>query len=149
MTEAVRDFLSSEDEKKVVEAISRAEKNTSGEIRVHIEEGDGILPPLVRAEKVFYILEMQKTQLGNGVLLYIDVRHHTFAIWGGKGIYEVVPQDFWNQIYQTITAHFKKGEVRQGLCNAIEQVGEKLKYYFPYQSDDINELPDEISKGTI
>ncbi|MDD4820037.1 MAG: TPM domain-containing protein [Flavobacteriales bacterium] len=149
MTETLRDFLSPEEEKKVVNAISRAEKNTSGEVRVHIEEGDGSLPPLVRAEKVFYLLEMEKTQLGNGVLLYIDVRHHTFAIWGGRGIYDVVPQNFWDQTYHTVADFFRKGKRCEGLCVAIEQVGEKLKYYFPYQSNDINELPDEISKGTI
>jgi len=35
----------------------------------------------------------------------------------------------------------------QGFVLGIEKVGEKLKEFFPYQEDDINELPDEISYG--
>jgi hypothetical protein len=39
----VEDFLTSSEEREVVEAIRIAEKNTSGEIRVHIEKETPLL----------------------------------------------------------------------------------------------------------
>lgn len=149
MSDIVRDFLSPDGEREVIDAIRCAEKNTSGEIRVHIEAGDGLLPPLVRASRVFEILGMHHTEKGNGVLLYIDVAHHGFAIWGGRGIDEVVPEGFWNGIYILVRDNFRSGKITQGLTEAITQVGTLLKEFFPYQSDDVNELPDEISRGNV
>lgn len=60
------------------------------------------------AGEVFATLGMDRTELGNGVLLYIDLKHHRFAIWGGRGIYELVPEGFWDQTYNLARGHFKK-----------------------------------------
>ena len=149
MSDIVKDFLSPEGERSVIEAIGRAEKNTSGEIRVHIEAGDGLLPPLVRASRVFETLGMHATQQGNAVLLYIDVAHHGFAVWGGRGIDAVVSEGFWDETYMLVRTYFREGKMAEGLVKAIEQIGVQLKEYFPYQSDDVNELPDEISRGNV
>lgn len=149
MSDIVRDFLSPEGEHSVIEAIRRAELNTSGEIRVHIEAGDGLLPPLVRASRVFETLGMHATREGNAVLLYIDVAHHGFAVWGGRGIDAVVPEGFWNDTYMLIRDRFRSGRVAEGLVEVIEQIGAQLKEYFPYRSDDVNELSDEISIGNV
>lgn len=143
------EFFTPAQESGIIEAIKKAEKNTSGEIRVHVENGHDDKDVLHRAGEVFAILGMDRTELGNGVLLYIDLKHHRFAIWGGRGIYELVPEGFWDQTYNLARWHFKNGEITEGLCRAIEQVGEKLKYYFPYRDGDVNELPDEISKGNV
>ena len=142
----VEDFLTASEEKKIIEAIKKAEKNTSGEIRVHIEKSTN-KPPMDRALEVFYFLKMDETELRNAVLLYIAVESKKFAILGDKGIHEKVSDDFWETEKNIISAHFKVGEVTKGLELAIEEIGEKLKIYFPYQTKDINELPDEISKG--
>lgn len=142
----VEDFLTADQEKALVEAINIAEKNTSGEIRVHIEKSTD-LPPMERALEVFHFLKMDATALRNGVLFYIAVESKKFAILGDEGINNKVPKDFWDSEKELVFSYFKKGEFSKGLELAILEVGKNLKHYFPYQSDDSNELSNEISKG--
>jgi uncharacterized membrane protein len=139
-------FLSPEEEKAVVEAIQQAEKNTSGEIRVHLEKKTSIAP-MDRAIEVFNQLEMFKTKDANGVLIYVATEDHKFAICGDKGINEVVPDDFWESTKDIIRSDFKKGNFKQGLIDGILEAGNVLKKYFPYCADDNDELSNEISKG--
>ena len=142
----VEDFLTAEEEQAIIKAIKNAEKNTSGEIRVHIEKTTE-KPPMERALEVFYSLKMDATELKNGVLFYIAVESKKFAILGDEGINTLVPANFWDDEKEILATHFSKLENAIGLQRAIYEVGEKLKMYFPYQSDDSNELTDEISKG--
>lgn len=140
------DFLTSADEEAIVSAIQQAEKNTSGEIRVHVENHSE-KPPLERAQEVFYQLGMQDTSARNGVLFYIGVNDHTFAIIGDEGIDKAVEADFWDCTKDVVINHFKENRFREGLVEGILRAGERLKTYFPYTDDDKNELPDTISKG--
>jgi uncharacterized membrane protein len=142
----VEDFLTAEQEQTIVLAIKTAEKNTSGEIRVHIEKSTE-KPPMERALEVFYSLKMDATELKNGVLIYVAVESKKFAILGDEGINKLVPENFWDNEKNIILAHFKDKEYALGLKKAILEVGKKLKEFFPHQSDDTNELSDEISKG--
>ena len=137
-------ILNREEDHRVVEAIRQAELNTSGEIKVHIEnhcKGDVEERSLV----VFNRLKLNETQLRNGVLIYLAVKDHKFAILGDEGINNVVEEGFWNDIRDLMAYAFKEGRFADGLEQGIQRCGEKLKAYFPYQSDDINEIPDEIS----
>ncbi len=142
----VEDFLTAEQEQLLIEAIKVSEKNTSGEIRVHIEENTE-KPPLDRALEVFHFLKMDTTDLRNGVLIYIAVKSKKFAILGDEGINNKVLENFWHTEKELMLSHFKKGEFSKGIELAILEVGEKLKEFFPYKSKDTNELSDEISKG--
>ena len=138
------EFLTAEQQETVVAAVRLAEKGTSGEIRIHIDEdckGD----PVKRAEDVFLKLGMHKTALRNGVLIYLACNSKVFAIIGDKGINDIVPEGFWNDVANCMSSHFSKGDFTRGLSQATAMVGEKLKDYFPYHENDINELPDEIS----
>ena len=139
-------FLTQEDETEIVEAIRLAEKNTSGEIRVHIEQKTSKVP-FDRALEVYYELKMNETQLQNGVLIYLAIADKQFVICGDKGINEVVATDFWDSTKEIMAAQFKQGHFKQGLIDGIAQAGEQLKNYFPWQTDDTNELSNEISKG--
>ena len=140
------DFLSKAEEQEIVQAIVEAEKNTSGEIRVHIEEHTE-KSPLERAQEVFFELKMDETQDRNGVLFYVCVSDKKFAILGDKGINEAVESDFWDCTKDTVIANFKEGNFKKGLVEGILRAGERLKKYFPYQSDDTNELSNEISRS--
>lgn len=142
----VEDFLTAAQEQEIINAIKSAEKNTSGEIRVHIEKTTE-KPPMERALEVFYFLKMDATAQKNGVLIYVAVESKKFAILGDEGINKLVPSNFWDQEKEIILTHFKIKNYTLGLQIAIEEVGNKLKEFFPYQSDDKNELSDEISKG--
>lgn len=140
-----KDFLDKAAEEKVVGAIREAELKTSGEIRVHIENRVRGKSNTDRAAIVFHELGMDATEARNGVLIYLAVKDRQFAIIGDKGIDEKVPDDFWDCVRDTMQGHFVSGDFAQGLSDGIRLAGEQLKTYFPYQSDDENELPDEIS----
>ena len=141
-----KDFLSKEGQQKVVEAIGQAEKNSSGEIRLHIED-DCKEDLMDHAAYVFEKLEMHKTELRNGVLFYVSVNPHGFAILGDVGINQKVANDFWDKTRNHVIENFKKGDYAKGLSEGIIMAGEQLKASFPYQTDDVNELSDEISFG--
>lgn len=144
----VEDFLSAKEEEEVVKAIREAELDTSGEVRVHIEKTSGT-PPYERAIEVFHQLKMDNTKLGNGVLIYVAVEDHKFVIYGDRGINTLVPENFWDTTKEVIAGHFRNGNFKQGLVDGILMAGKQLKQHFPWQTDDINELPDEISKGSL
>jgi len=139
-------FFSKEEEAVIVEAIRAAELATSGEIRVHVEVG-AEAPAISVAKRVFHQLGMNKTADRNGVLILLEVDRREFAIIGDEGIDKVVPPDFWDGTRDIMQRHFRKGEFTRGIELAIGEVGAQLKAYFPYQKDDVNELPDEISYG--
>ena len=137
-------ILNREEDRRVVEAIKQAELNTSGEIKVHIENhcrGDVEERSLV----VFNRLKLNETKLHNGVLIYLAARDHKFAILGDEGINKVVEDGFWNDVKDLMMNHFKEGRFADGLEQGIQRCGEKLKIYFPCQSDNTNEIPDDIS----
>lgn len=140
------DFLTKDEEQEIVQAIVEAEKNTSGEIRVHLEEHSD-KDPLARAQEVFFSLNMQETKARNGVLIYVGVKDKHLAIIGDEGINKVVEGDFWDCTKDLIIANFKKGNHKQGLVEGILRAGERLKKHFPYHTKDTDELPNEISKG--
>ncbi len=143
---SVEQFLTAQEEQRVVQAIINAELNTSGEIRVHIERKND-KPVMERAQEVFFHLNMHQTAQRNAVLFYIATDSRQFAILGDKGINEKVPENFWQEETNHITSLFTKQENCRALTDGISMVGEKLKAFFPYQSDDTNELSNQISKG--
>lgn len=142
----VEDFLTAKEEQEVIDAIRIAEQNTSGEIRVHIENTSNSNAEK-RALEVFRILKMHNTEQHNAVLFYVAVADHTFAIYGDKGINTIVPNDFWNSTKTILETHFKQRQFKIGLVKAIEKAGEQLKLHFPWSETDENELPNSISKG--
>jgi uncharacterized membrane protein len=143
---SVRKYFTEKEKLQIKNAIRAAEFNTSGEIRVHIENHckENVLD---RAAFWFEKLEMHKTELRNAVLFYLAIEDHQFAILGDAGINQKVPDNFWENIKELMTAHFREGHYTEGLSAGIIMAGEQLKHHFPYQSDDVNELSDEISFG--
>ena len=141
-----KEFIGKENEILITKAIEEAEHQTSGEIRVHIESKckEEVLD---RAAWLFKKLKMNETKDRNGVLIYLSINDRKFAILGDSGINKVVPDGFWNEIKEMMIGHFGRGEFAVGLINGIEKAGQQLKQYFPWQTDDTNELSDEISYG--
>jgi uncharacterized membrane protein len=143
----VDNFLTPVEEAEIVDAIRAAEKETSGEIRVHIERKCPVSEPFERAKEVFHLLNMDATDLKNGVLIYLAVDDHAFVVCGDKGIDDVVGHDFWNTTKDIMASHFKNHEFKLGLIAGIKMAGEQLEKYFPCAHDDRNELDNEISNG--
>jgi uncharacterized membrane protein len=141
---SVKKVFSEEEQKYIVAAIQAAEKNTSGEIRVHLDKtcsGD----PYKRAIQVFKTLKMDKTAQRNGVLFYLSIEDKKLSIVGDQGINEKVPADFWNVILEELLQLFRQGKLAEGLAHGIAKAGHQLAAFFPYQKDDHNELSNDIS----
>lgn len=142
----VEAFLTADEEQQIVNAILEAEKNTSGEIRVHIEATTKI-DHFSRAQQVFHFLKMDNTKDENGVLLYVAVEDKKFVIYGDRGIDRAVPRGFWESTKEIIATHFKKGEFKDGIVAGVLNAGKELEAHFPWHHGDQNELSDAISKG--
>lgn len=135
--------LSDQDQEKIKNSIEWAEKATSGEIRVCLEKTCKT-SPYERAIECFYDLEMHNTKLKNGVLIYISTEDHQLAILGDEGINKLVPENFWHSTKDLMINHFKEGNLAEGISVGILEAGKQLKKFFPYELDDMNELPDDI-----
>ena len=143
---SAKTFFSEEQKNAIIDAIAKAELDTSGEVRVHIEnicKGD-VVPC---ATKIFEKLGMHKTKLRNAVLFYLAVKDRKFAILGDSGINEKVPADFWNNIKHKMEANFREQKFTEGLCEGISLAGQQLKAHFPHEADDKNELANEVTFG--
>jgi len=141
------ELFTSEQVAAIEAAIAQAERKTSGELRLYIEDHseDEVLD---RAAFIFDKLEMNRTAQRNGVLIYMAVKDHTFAILGDAGINAVVPVDFWENIKENMVASFKKGEFEQGLITGILAAGKALAEHFPPAADGgTNELANDIIIG--
>jgi uncharacterized membrane protein len=140
-------FLTDAEQQQVMEAIRAAEKKTSGEIRVYMESRCSYLDPVDRARELFYQLNMQKTVQGNGVLLYLAIKDHQLAIYGGQGIHEKVGTEFWNKEVKQILGEFKAHHYADGIAHTVTDIGSALQTHFPYDNQDKNELSNEIIFG--
>jgi uncharacterized membrane protein len=129
----------------IKKAIEKAELQTSGEIRVFVEEKCPTSNVLDRAAYQFELLKMHKTEARNGVLIYVAINDHRFAIIGDVGINQKVPADFWDSTKDAMVLHFKNGDVTAAICEGIKRAGTELVHYFPYSGNDTNELPNEIA----
>jgi len=141
-----KDFFNQEELTAIKEAVAEAEMQTSGEIRLHLENHckEEVLD---RAAYLFEQLEMHKTQLRNGVLFYLAIKDHQFAILGDVGINQNVPEGFWDEIRNQMRELFKQEKYKEALIHGILESGKQLKAFFPLEADDQNELSDEISFG--
>lgn len=136
-------IFTTEEQQLIRQAIEHAEKRTSGEIRVCIDKtcSEEVLD---RAVHYFNKLNMQHTRQRNGVLVYVATVDRKFAIIGDSGIHKVVPENFWDETKKAMLSHFKVGDMAEGIAKGIQLAGEQLKKFFPYASNDENELPDDI-----
>jgi len=137
-------IFNDEEQQRIKKAVEDAERHTSGEIRVCLEKNcsEDVLD---RAAKYFHKLDMHKTKLRNGVLIYLATVDRKFAIIGDAGINKAVPEGFWDDAKEAMLEHFKFGNLVEGITTGIAMAGEHLQKYFPHQLDDKNELPDDIA----
>jgi len=137
-------IFNEEEQQHIRTAIEDAEKHTSGQIRVCIEKtcNENVLD---RAAKYFHKLEMHQTKHRNGVLVYLATVDRKFAIIGDAGINKVVPADFWDSTKEDMLEHFKLGDLVEGIVTGLKITGDHLQKYFPHNTDDTNELSDDIA----
>lgn len=142
------DILTDAEKEEIVQSIRLAESRTSGEIRVFMEQKCKYVDPVERATEIFFQLKMERTTDRNAVLLYVAVKDHQLAIFGDEGIYQKTGKDYWEEAVNHILQHFNKDNFAAGVSTYVQEIGEALHYYFPYNHEtDQNELPDDIVFG--
>ncbi|MGC6525092.1 MAG: TPM domain-containing protein [Flavobacteriaceae bacterium] len=146
--DSIENFLTTEEEQDIVSAILKAERNTSGEIRVHIEKSTKESIDK-RAKYIFHALKMDNTKLENGVLIYIAIENKKFGIYGDKGIDRKVDSNFWNKTRDVMQKHFETGAFKTGIVEGIKSASEALEKFFPWETNDKDELSNEVSKGEV
>jgi uncharacterized membrane protein len=137
-------FFDEDERSRIRGAVAAAEGRTSGEIRVHLARHSGG-DPLAAARRAFEAIGMTRTAARNGVLVWLSTEDHAFAILGDRGIDEVVPEGFWDDVRERMRACFAEGRFADGIVLAVDAAGEKLAAFFPRGTGDRNELPDDIS----
>lgn len=143
-------FFTPEENEKIIHSIQEAEMQTSGEIRIFVESRCKYVDALDRAKEIFTNLEMEKTELRNGVLFYLAVKDRQLAIFADKGIHEATGPDYWKNAVKEILSVFSKDNITEGITTSIYKIGQALKTHFPYDKEvDKNELPDEIVFGKL
>lgn len=141
------DYFTPHQKSVIVAAIKQAEKQTSGEVRVYIESKCSYVNAIDRARELFEKLDMHKTEERNAVIVYVALKHRQLAIFGDAGIYEKVGQGFWDEQLKQMLQHFNREDFVEGIATVVNEIGEALHQHFPYQKNDVNELPDDIVFG--
>ncbi|NSL90046.1 TPM domain-containing protein [Chitinophaga solisilvae] len=142
-----KEIFSETEKNRLVQAIRVAERLTSGEIRLFVENHCTYVDPIDRAREAFLSLGMEKTKQRNGVLVYVAIRDRQFAIVGDQGIHEKVGDDFWQKEATLLRTHFQDSHIIEGIEECIREIGESLRTHFPHEAGDSNELPDDIVFG--
>jgi uncharacterized membrane protein len=136
-----------EEQAAIVAAIQRAEKNTSGEVRVYVESHCSYMDALDRAVELFAQMGMQATQERNAVLVYVALKDHQFAIYGDEGIHQKVGTAYWHHEIMKMLRDFNRDNYAGAIAVCVEDIGKALQHYFPYTDQDKNELSDDIQFG--
>ncbi|MBI5372241.1 MAG: TPM domain-containing protein [Sphingobacteriales bacterium] len=141
-------LFSEEENHLVVKAIRQAEKRTSGEVRVYVENRCRFMDAIDRAAEIFFSLKMEQTEERNAVLVYVALKDHQLAVFADEGIYKRTGQDYWNKVVSEMIATFNQQDYAKGIAECVIQIGDALHTHFPYDGDtDKNELPDQIVFG--
>ena len=142
------EFFTEAQKAQIVDSIQKAEKRTSGEVRLFVESKCRFVDAIDRAKEIFLQLGMEKTDERNATLVYVAVKDRQAAILGDEGIHQKVGQQYWEAEVKKMLQYFRTEQLTEGLCHIITDIGEALHFHFPYSEEhDKNELPDEIVFG--
>ena len=143
-----KDFFTEEEKLQIVEAVRKAERSTSGEVRVFVENRCSYMDAIDRAKEIFAELKMNETADRNAVLVYIALKDKQLAVFGDEGIHSKLGNDYWNAEVKKMLGNFNRENYAEGIKEVVTDIGEALTQLFPYNNDtDKNELPDDIVFG--
>ena len=139
--------VESQQEQRIIAAIEAAELVTSGEVRVHLNDtcsGN----PLRDAQKQFHKLGMHRTAERNGILFFIALESHKFAVVGDAGIHAKVGQSFWEGIRDHMVPELKEGRWIEALELGISDAPRAQAEHFAHKGrSDRDELSNDVSRG--
>jgi uncharacterized membrane protein len=138
-----KEFINRLEEARIIGAIAEAERQSSGELRVYVSHRKRT-DPLAFAQKRFLQLGMTNTRHRNAVLIYLVPHTRQFAIVGDQGVHEKCGDAFWREVAAGMSDLLRQGRFTDAILDAIQKIGEVLARHFPRDSDDQNEMPDQI-----
>jgi len=143
-----KDFFTEEEKLQIIEVVRNAEKKTSGEVRVFVENRCSYMDAIDRAKEIFVELKMYETVDRNAVLVYVAMKDHQLAVFGDEGIHSKLGNEYWQAEVRKMISRFNKENYADGIATVVKEIGESLHSNFPYNAaTDKNELPDDIVFG--
>ncbi len=100
-----------------------------------------------RALRAFREMALSRTTERTGILILVSLLEHRVQVLADSGINARVKPGTWDEVVEIVLAGIKRGDLCQGLCDAIDRCGEILAHEFPIQPDDVDELPNRLHKG--
>jgi putative membrane protein len=79
-----------------------------------------------------------------GIMIYISLLERKVEVLADAGINEQVDADYWDKLVATLLIQISEGKIVDGLVHAISECGKSLEKSFPIQSDDLNEITDDL-----
>lgn len=144
-----KDAFSSDALERVAATIAEVEKATSAEIRISIlderDTDDSSLTVEQLAKKEFASMKMDQTKYRSGVLLLILYSERKYYVCGDSGITERLKEDAWSNVAVELGKHFSNDQFEEGLHQAIKEIARQLETAIPYESDDTDELSNEVA----
>lgn len=142
-------------------AVKKAELSTAAEIKVLVVGRSSNLSCLrnipvaklhdliikkvfERANREFFLLGLNHTRDHTGILIMISLEERRVEVRAGEAIDQRVAKNTWGNIMATIINSIQMGNPKEGICQAVEKVGNILTEHFPRKADDTNEIADEI-----
>ncbi|NLT32111.1 MAG: hypothetical protein GXX81_01570 [Acidobacteria bacterium] len=92
----------------------------------------------------FYSSGLDRTRESNGVEIYLSLFERQVVVLGDRGIHARMGDRSWDEVRDLIIQGIREKRPGEGICAAIELLGEVLAEHFPARPDDINELPDGV-----
>lgn len=133
-----------EDDQTLIDAIAQAERGNYGEIMVHIEDICSFEEPLDRAKELFFHHKMNQTQNASGILLYVALESRKVAIFADSGIYPAKDPSFWQKVIDDFASMCAKDMLIEGVCSALQAIGDLLRLHLPKEDTAGNELPNQV-----
>lgn len=136
-------FITDEEELLLIAAIREQEARTSAEIRVCVTDRV-VFRPKRYAWRVFERNGMRNTRNRNAALIVMMPRIKQIVVLGDSGLDAVVPSDYWKEAVTAMVKGMHDRGPLASLLEGLQRLGDVLCQHWPRESDDANELPDEI-----
>ena len=98
----------------------------------------------MRAEVEFFEHGVGQTEGNTGILLYVSLMEHRAVVLADHAIAEKVDAEVWQELVDLMIQGVKRGDLADGMTQAIQRCGELLTPDFPIAEDDVNELRDHL-----
>ncbi len=92
----------------------------------------------------FYESNINRTRDATGVLIFVSMMERRAVVLADKAINDRVSKDTWTNVCNQLIAGIKKKNLGQAISFAVQECGKIMTPEFPIQSDDENELKDQL-----